>query len=117
MSFPTENVAMEKFVTLKKVHAHIAHCVQVVQAERKHWLNLLMQDRNHKIPAETVYKDSFPNVHNLQYANMPFEFPRTLKILSFCSGGRSFLYLDRLDATILLTTMSTVFEVNFYNGF
>lgn len=50
---------MEKFVTQKKVHAHTAHCVYVVQTERKLWINLLMQDRNHNNTAETVYKDSF----------------------------------------------------------
>lgn len=59
----------------------------------------------------------FPNVHNLKYANMPFEFPGTVKILPFCSGGTSFLYLDRIDATILLTTVSALFEVNFLKLF
>lgn len=58
----------------------------------------------------------FPNAHNLKYANMPFEFPGTVNILLFFSGGRSFLYLNRLDATILLTAVSEMFEVNFFNG-
>lgn len=57
---------------------------------------------------------NFPNTHNLKYANIPFELSGTVNILPFFSVGRSLLYLDRFDATLLLTTVSALFEVNFF---